>query len=107
DRGLGQCRADFGIEREGRRHLDHFLVAALNGAIALVEMEDGAVAVAQYLDLDVAGAGDVALEKNGVVAECSGGFAAGFIEAAGEIGGLFDDAHPASTAAERCFDDEG
>ncbi len=35
------------------------------------------------------------------------GFAAGFLQAAGEIGGVFDHAHAAAAAAEGGFDDEG
>src|SRR3546814_15740083 len=40
---------------EGRRRfLDHLLVAALDAALALVEIEDVAVLVSEDLDLDVA-----------------------------------------------------
>src|SRR5690606_13182195 len=38
----------------GRRFLDHLLVAALGGAIALEEVNDVAMLVAEYLDLDMA-----------------------------------------------------
>src|SRR5207249_1533376 len=39
------------------RLFDHLLVPALHGAVALVEMNDVAVAVAEYLDFDVTGRG--------------------------------------------------
>ncbi len=107
DGSIGQGGASGGIQGDGGRDLHHLLMAALDGAIALVEMEDVAVAVAEDLDFDVAGAADVAFEKNGVVAESGLGFAAGFFQAAGEIGGVLDHAHAAAAAAERGFDDEG
>ena len=36
-----------------RRFLDHLLVAALHGAVALAQVDDVAVAVRQHLELDV------------------------------------------------------
>src|SRR5205823_8283551 len=101
-----QRGADFRVEREGGSDFDHLLVAALDGAVALVEMHDLAVAVTEDLDLDVAGAGHVAFEEDGVVAESRGRLAASFVEATGEIGGLLNDAHATSAAAECGLDDE-
>ena len=106
DGGIGKRGANGGIERDRGRDLHHLLMAALHGAIALVEMEDVAVAVAQDLHFDVAGAADEALQEDGVVAEGGAGFAAGFLQAAGEIGGFLDHAHAAAAAAEGGFDDE-
>jgi hypothetical protein len=40
----------------GGGFLDELLVAALDGAVALAEVDDRAVPVAEDLDLDVAGA---------------------------------------------------
>ncbi len=62
DRGLAHRGAAPGIERHRRRLLDHLLVAALDRALALVEVDDVAVGVADDLDLDVARPLDVALE---------------------------------------------
>ena len=62
-------------------------MAALHRAIALVEVQDVAVAVAQDLHFDVAGAAHEALQEDGVVAEGRAGFAAGLFQPAGEIGG--------------------
>ncbi len=95
-----------GSSADGGRDFDDLLMAALHGAIALVEMEDVAVAIAEDLDFDVAGAADVAFEEDGVIAEGGFGFAAGLFETAGEIGGAVDDAHAASAAAEGRFDDQ-
>ena len=82
-------------------------MAALDRAIAFVEVEDVAVAVAQDLHFDVLGAGDVFFEKDGGVAEGAAGFVPGFVEQAGQVGGLGHDAHAAAAAAEGRLDDEG
>ena len=71
-----------------------------------MEVHDVAVLVAQNLDFDVFGAADVAFEKYRAVAECGGCFAGGFFQLACELILRFDDAHAASAAAERGFDDE-
>ncbi len=53
----------------GRRDLHHLLVAALDGAVALVQVHDVAVVVAQELHLDVLGPVEEALDKDGAVAK--------------------------------------
>ncbi len=105
--GIAEGTAGFGFDAEGGRDLDHLLMAALHGAIALVQMEDVAVAVAENLHLDVLGALDVALEEHGVVAESGRGFAASLLDAGHQVGGRFDDAHAAPAAAEHRLDDQG
>jgi len=69
DRGLAHLCAQVGVERGGRRLLEHFLVAALHGAVALTERENGSVRVREQLDLDVARSLEIALEVDTVVAE--------------------------------------
>ena len=78
--GVAELLADLGSRSDGGRDLDHFLVAALHRAVALIEVEDVAVAVAEDLHFDVLGAPDVALEEHGVVAESRGGLALGLLE---------------------------
>ncbi len=56
-------------QRRARRDLDQLLVAALDRAFPLAEMREPAVAVAEDLDLDVAGAVDQALGVERPVAE--------------------------------------
>lgn len=82
-------------------------MAALDAAIAFVEVEDVTVLVGDDLDFDVLGAADEALEEDGVVAEGGTGFAAGFFEFALEFAGFIDNAHAAATAPEGGLDDEG
>ena len=78
----------------------------LHRAIALVQVQDIAVTVAENLDFDVPRAADVALEKNRVVAESCASFTPRFFEPPRKVPGLLHDAHPAATATERRFDDE-
>ena len=72
-RGLGGDLADLGpqllVDGRGGRLLDELLVAALERAVALAEVDDVAVGVGHHLDLDVAGVGQVALEVDGGVGE--------------------------------------
>jgi hypothetical protein len=60
-----------GVEERRRRLLDHLLVAALDRALALAEVDDVAVLVGQHLDLDVARLLDELLDEHAVVAEGS------------------------------------
>ena len=82
--GLGQrdrLRAHGGaglFVQEGRwRFLDHFLVAALDGTFALVQMNDIAVLVGDQLDFDMARLGDEFLHQQAAIAEAGLGFVAG------------------------------
>src|SRR5207247_1719566 len=61
DRRLAHARAQLRVERGRRRLLEHLLVAALHGALALAERDDGAVGIGEQLDLDVTRTLEVAL----------------------------------------------
>ena len=52
--GIAHPCAQLGIERRGRRLLEHLLMAALDRAFALPQREHGAVLVGEQLDLDMA-----------------------------------------------------
>ena len=84
--------------RRGRL-LDQLLVAALDRAVALAEVDDVAVAVGEDLDLDVAGVLEVALEVDGVVAEELLALAGGALEGVGEVVGRQRDAEALAAAA--------
>src|SRR6266478_4241881 len=56
--------------------LDELLIPALDRALALAEMNDGAVGVGEDLDLDVARRGDVLLDVDGRVAKGRAGLGA-------------------------------
>jgi hypothetical protein len=74
-RGLGRDRPDplaqrrVDDPRRRRRLLDQLLMAALDRAVALAEVDHIAVAVGEHLDLDVPRVGQVALEVDGRVGE--------------------------------------
>ena len=57
------------VDGDRRRLFDDLLIAALNGALALEQMEHAAVRIAEDLQLDVARRVEVALDQQGVVAE--------------------------------------
>ena len=80
DRGRAHPRAQLGGDDRRRRLLDHLLVAALDRAVALAEVDDVAVRVAEHLDLDVARPLDRLLEVDGAVAERGGRLAARAVE---------------------------
>ena len=77
ERRLAQGRAALLVEIGGGGALDHLLVAALDRAVALEQVDEVAVAVAQELHLDVARAADQLLEIDLVLAEGGLGLAPG------------------------------
>ena len=91
-----------GVVEIGRgRALDDLLVAALDGAVALEEVDDGAVLVGEDLHLDVAGALDQLLEIDLVAAEGGLGLAPGGVDVVEEARLVADDPHAAAAAAPR------
>jgi hypothetical protein len=76
------------------RFLDHLLVAALERAVALEQVDDIAVAVAEHLHLDVARARGCISRSARVVAERARRLALAASERVGEIGGFSTAACP-------------
>ena len=74
-------------------------MTALHGAVAVVEVDDVAVVVAEDLDLDVLGAAQVLLDEDLVVAEGLLGLVDGLLELTVHVGLAVDDAHTAAAAA--------
>ena len=97
--------AHFGMLRDQwrRTFLHDFLVAALQGAFALAEVDHVAVAVAQNLNLDVAAVLDQPLDVDLGIAERAPGFAGGIAQGRFEIGLAVHAAHALSAAAGHCF----
>ena len=106
DGGVGDGLAGGGVHAGGRSLLDHLLMAALQGAVALIKMDDGAVRVPEHLHLDVARAGDVFLDQDAGVAEGGLALAPGRGEAVGEILGAVDLPHPLAAAAGDSLDQD-
>ncbi len=70
-RGVAHRLAQRGVDPRRGRLLEDLLVATLDRALALAEVHELPVGVAEDLDLDVAGARDVALEEDAIVAEAA------------------------------------
>lgn len=93
-------------ERGARRHLDQLLMPALDGAFALPEMGDRAMAIADDLHLDMAGLPDQTLGINTVEAERRLGLGLAACIGFREICFVLDHAHAATAAAGHRLDDD-
>ena len=81
DGDLADPRAQLVVDRRRRRLLDELLVAALDRAVPLAEMDDVAVGVGEHLHLDVAWVLEVALDVDRRVGEVRLALAPGRLEA--------------------------
>jgi hypothetical protein len=86
DRGFAHRACGARVEEGRGRFLQHLLVAALRRALALVEMDDVAVGVAEHLEFDMPRMLDVALEDHARVAERAGRLALRRGQRVGEFG---------------------
>ena len=91
----------FGRDERRRRFLDHLLVAALDRAFALVQVEDVAVLIAEDLDLDVARVEDELLDEHAVIAERVQPLALGRFKALAHVLLGIGQPHPLAAAASR------
>ena len=87
------------VEERRRRTLDHFLIAPLHGAVALEQVDEVAVRVAEQLHFDVPRAHDELFEIDLVVAERRLGFAPRGRDVLRELRCAGNDAHAAPAAA--------
>ena len=104
DGDLADALAHLVVDGRRGRLLDQLLVAALDRAVALAEVDDVAVAVGQDLDLDVARVGQVALEVDGRVGEELLALARGALERGLELVLVEGDAEALAAAAARRLD---
>ena len=95
------------IEQRRRCLLDDLLIAALDRAFALAEIDHMAMLVAQHLDFDVPGIDDEFLDEDAVVAERRFGLGLGEVEALGDLGFRMRDPHALAAAAGRSLDHHG
>src|SRR5581483_11372778 len=86
--------------------LQHLLMAALHGAVALTQMDDIAVIVGQHLELDVPRPLQKLLHVHLIVAEGRARLRAGDADGVEERGLTVHNAHAASAAAARSLDDD-
>src|SRR5215467_16182499 len=75
DSGLAHLSAPCLGHARCRRFLEHFLVAALHGAVALEQIYAMAMVVGEHLNLDMAGPEHIFFYQNPIVAEARFGFA--------------------------------
>ncbi len=102
---LGAHRGPGLFVEEGRgRLLDDLLVAPLDRAFALAQIDRVAVGVGQHLDLDVARLLDELLDEHAVVGEARLGLAARRAEALARLAVVAGDAHALAAAAGRGLD---
>ena len=81
------------------RLLDHLLVAALQRAVALEQVDSVPVRIGEHLHLDVTRAGDIGLQQHTVVAETGRRLASARAQRRLEVGGRLDLAHALAAAA--------
>ena len=89
DAGPGLC-----VQQWGRSLLEDLLVASLQAALTIAEVNDIAMAIGQHLYLDVPGNRHEPLQEEGAVAEGRGRFPAGTRQCRRQVGGRTDHPHP-------------
>ena len=98
------CRARLLVQERRRRLLQDLLVAPLDGAFALAEMDDVSVRVGEHLDLDVTRLRNELLQEHAVVAEGGACLGARAFEAFAKLSLVARNAHPLAAAAGRGLD---
>ena len=98
-------RRIFSVTATDGAFLEQLLMAALDRALALAEVDDGAVMIAEHLELDVARALDVLLDVDVADAEGRFGLALRGLERLAQLRRGADDAHAAAAAAGHRLDD--
>ena len=94
------------IERNGWRHFDNLLMAALDRAVALIKMEDVPVMISKDLNLNVLGPANIALEENGIVAKRCRRLLPRFGNLGLKLAFGSNDPHATPPSAERCLYDQ-
>src|SRR5579884_1208173 len=102
--GVKNALAQSWIEVKRRCNFDHFLMAALEGAITLEEMDEVAVTITQELHFEMAGAGDEFFQEHIGNTEGGSSLAAGLIQSVIELFGAGSHTHAAPAAAHRRLD---
>ena len=95
------------VKEHGGRLLDDLLVAALQGALALPQVQDSAVGVGEHLHLDVARRIDEALDEESVIAEGRERLAPCTSDRCRDVIALADHAHALAAAAGRGLEQSG
>ena len=96
---LAHGAAGVGVEKRARRLLDHLLVAPLDRAFALAQIDAIAMTVAEHLDLDMARLRDEFLDEDPVVAETRRRLVLRALEPLARLVVIPGDAHALAAAA--------
>src|SRR5690606_31902636 len=104
--GLADARTGLGVEQRRGCLFDDLLVAALERAFALAQVDDVAVRVGEDLRLDVPRSLYVPLQEECVVAEARLRLAPRGGERVGEVLGSLDDVHALAAPARGGLDEE-
>ena len=107
DGGLAHALTEIIRHERGGALLEDLLVAPLEGAVALAEVDDLAVLVAEDLKLDVVGVDDQFLDVDIGIAEGLLSLHAGAVEALHEASLVVGHAHAATAAAGDGLDHDG
>lgn len=99
--------ADRGGKRLGRSNLNDLLVATLDRAITLKQMDNISLTIRKQLDLDVTGLVEKSLNEDGTVAKGLLGLRSGTLKALGKVGLRADNTHTTSSTAHGSFDNDG
>ena len=95
------------IKQRRGRLLDDLLVAALQAALPLAEVQHGAMGVGEHLDLDMPGAQHESFQEERVVPEGRRSLAAGTGQCGRQFRGFLDPAHALTATTGGWFDQHG
>ena len=104
--GRAHLLPQLGGQGAGGRLLQHLLVAALDGAVPLPQLDHMAHLVGHDLELDVLGVEDQLFQVHLAAAKAGHRLAAGLLKEGDQLVGLKDAAHPAPAAAGRGLDED-
>ena len=104
---LAHPHAVFLAQHGGGGFLEHLLVAPLERTVAFAQVDGVALAIAEYLELDMARVAEVFLDIDGGIAEGCFRLVAGLLHQRFELVFAFADLHPAPAAAAGSLDDDG
>ena len=106
DADRADARAELVVHRRGRRLLDELLMAALDGAVALAQVDDVAVRVGEYLHLDVPRIDDQLLDVHVGIGEVRLPLPPRRLEGPGGAVRRLDDLHALAAAARGRLDQQ-